>query len=103
MGCRLNRLNEPIFIAVPKPLLTEFGIHPRLDSCAGVEIIGPFNDNLRYYFVHVLNNKGAEVKLDDRQQQSPNTNVICKIFSKKGDVKNKVTAITKGATCEPQI
>ena len=27
------RLNEPVFIAVSKPLLTEFGIHLRLESC----------------------------------------------------------------------
>ena len=34
MGYRLNCLDEPIFIAVLKPLLTEFGIHHRLESCA---------------------------------------------------------------------
>ena len=34
MGYRLNRLDEPVFIAVSKPLLTEFGIHHRLESCA---------------------------------------------------------------------
>ena len=33
MGYRLNRLVEPVFMAVPKPLLTEFGIHHRLESC----------------------------------------------------------------------
>ena len=33
MGYRLNRLDEPVFIAVLKPLLTEFGIHLRLESC----------------------------------------------------------------------
>ena len=33
MGYRLNRLDEPVFIAVSKPLLTEFGIHHRLESC----------------------------------------------------------------------
>ena len=33
MGCHLNRLEEPVFIAVSKPLLTEFGIHHRLESC----------------------------------------------------------------------
>ena len=33
MGCRLNRLDEPIFMVVPKPILTEFGIHPKLESC----------------------------------------------------------------------
>ena len=33
MGYRLNRLDEPVFMAVPKPILTEFGIHYRLESC----------------------------------------------------------------------
>ena len=33
MGYRLNRLDEPVFIAVLKPLLTEFGIDHRLESC----------------------------------------------------------------------
>ena len=33
MGYRLNRLDEPVFMAVTKPLLTEFGIHHRLESC----------------------------------------------------------------------
>ena len=35
MGYRLNRLTEPVFIAVSKLLLTEFGIHCRLESCDG--------------------------------------------------------------------
>ena len=29
----MNRLTEPVFIAVSKLLLTEFGIHYRLESC----------------------------------------------------------------------
>ena len=33
MGHRLNHLDEPVFMAVPKPMLTEFGIHYRLESC----------------------------------------------------------------------
>ena len=33
MGYRLNCLDEPVFMAVPKPMLTEFGIHHRLESC----------------------------------------------------------------------
>ena len=36
MGYRLNRLDEPVLIAVSKPLLTEFGIHHRLESCGGI-------------------------------------------------------------------
>ena len=38
MGHRLNRLNEPVFIAVSKPLLTEFGINLRLESCGKQKI-----------------------------------------------------------------
>ena len=33
MGCRFNRLDESVFMAVPKPILTEFGIYYRLESC----------------------------------------------------------------------
>ena len=33
MGYRLNRLDQPVFMAVPKPMLTEFGIHYRLENC----------------------------------------------------------------------
>ena len=33
MGYGLNRLDEPVFITVSKPLLTEFGIHHRLENC----------------------------------------------------------------------
>ena len=33
MGYRLNCLDEPVFMAVPKPMLTEYGIHYRLESC----------------------------------------------------------------------
>ena len=32
VGYRLNRLDEPVFIAIPKPLLIEFGIHNRYMS-----------------------------------------------------------------------
>ena len=35
MGYRFNRLDEPVFMAVSKPLLTEFCIHHRLESCEG--------------------------------------------------------------------
>ena len=31
-GYRLHHLDEPVFTAVSKPLLTEFGIHHRLES-----------------------------------------------------------------------
>ena len=32
MGYRLNRHDAPVFMAGPKPMLTEFGIHRRLES-----------------------------------------------------------------------
>ena len=35
MAYHLNRLDGPVFIAVSKPLLTEFYIHHRLESCDG--------------------------------------------------------------------
>ena len=38
MGYRLNRLDESVFIAVSKPLLTEFGIHHRLESCVAFNL-----------------------------------------------------------------
>ena len=37
MGYHLNRLDEPVFMAVSKPLLTEVGIHHRLESCDTVK------------------------------------------------------------------
>ena len=33
MGYHLNRLDEPIFKARPKPMQTKFGIHQRLECC----------------------------------------------------------------------
>ena len=33
MGYRLNRLDEPVVMAVSKSLLTEFDIHYRVESC----------------------------------------------------------------------
>ena len=35
VGYHLNRLDEPVFMAVSKPMQTEFGIHHRLESCEG--------------------------------------------------------------------
>ena len=43
MGYRLNCFDEPVFIAVPKPLLTEFGILHRLESCKLETEISPFD------------------------------------------------------------
>ena len=39
MGYRLNRLDEPVLVAVPKPMQTEFGIHYRLESCELPQLI----------------------------------------------------------------
>ena len=33
MGYHLNRLDEPVLIAVSKTMVTDFGIHHRLESC----------------------------------------------------------------------
>ena len=33
MGYRLNRLDEPVFMARPKPMRTEFDILHRLENC----------------------------------------------------------------------
>ena len=51
MGYRLNRLDEPVFMAVSKPLLTEFGIRHRLESCVGLNFC-----NTKYFqcFVKVI-------------------------------------------------
>ena len=38
MGYRLNRVDEPVFMAVSKPMLTAFGIHYRLESCGVLEL-----------------------------------------------------------------
>ena len=46
MGYRLNRLDEPFFMAVPKPMLTEFGIHHRFESCALVTVSTPVSVDL---------------------------------------------------------
>ena len=35
MGYHLNCLDEPVFMAGPKPLRTEFGIHHGFESCEG--------------------------------------------------------------------
>ena len=56
MGNRLNRLDEPVFMALPKPMQTEFGIHPGLESCVGESvhygvIRGTFNQNLVSFFL----------------------------------------------------
>ena len=42
VGYRLNRLDKHIFMAVSKPLFTEFGIHQRLESC------GQFHTHFKY-------------------------------------------------------
>ena len=46
MGYRLNRLDEPVFMAGPKPMRTEFGIHQRLESCEQVGAVMPHDKSL---------------------------------------------------------
>ena len=38
VGYRLNRLDEPVLMAGPKPILTEFGIHYRLEICVRLHL-----------------------------------------------------------------
>ena len=47
MGYRFNRLDNPVLMAVSKPLLTEFGIHLRMESCGR----GHFNE-INEHIVH---------------------------------------------------
>ena len=48
MGYHLNRIDESVFMAVSKPLLTEFGIHLRLESSCAV------NQNLYMFVLSLL-------------------------------------------------
>ena len=45
-----NRLDYPVFIAASKPLLTEFGIHDRLESCA----LFVLSKLTKIYTLHIL-------------------------------------------------
>ena len=45
----MNRLDEPVLVAVPKPMQTEFGIHYRLESC-GLHILGRNYHCLKFLF-----------------------------------------------------
>ena len=50
MGYRLNCLDVPVFIAASKPLLTEFGIHDRLESFA----LFVLSKLTKIYTLHIL-------------------------------------------------
>ena len=55
MRYHLNCLDESVFIAVSKPLLTEFGIHQRLESYGVTpEPISVTLENETYWFRSVL-------------------------------------------------
>ena len=47
MGYRLKRLDEPVFMAGPKSMRTEFGIHQRLESCVPKKLQIFLNKTLR--------------------------------------------------------
>ena len=52
MGYHFNRLYEPVFMAGPKPMLTEFAINHRLEgcvSCARKEIEEALKYSLVFY------------------------------------------------------
>ena len=52
VGYRLNSLVEPILIAVPKPMQTEFGIHHKLESCAPLISAQHKSDQLLCHAIH---------------------------------------------------
>ena len=63
-GNRLNGLDGPVFMAGPKPMLTEFGIYHRLESggqscCneqeSSVPLLGTIDLHFRHYFKGVIN------------------------------------------------
>ena len=58
MGYCLNCLDEPVFIAVSKPLLTEFGIHHRLESCVS-DIPFPISLSSPFYLQELKDAFGA--------------------------------------------
>ena len=60
MGYRLNRLDEPVFIAASKPLLTEFGLHHRLESCVSFLGHQQMYDFERFYGTKVGFYKGTD-------------------------------------------
>ena len=39
------QLDDPVFMAVPEPLRTEFGIRPRLESCAPDSLCVTFDNS----------------------------------------------------------
>ena len=43
MGYRLNHLDEPVFMAVPKPMLIEFGIDWRVVGTIGMVLLSLFS------------------------------------------------------------
>ena len=49
MGYRLIRLDEPVLIAMSKPLLTEFDIHHRLESCDRLQRTNVYQFTLIFY------------------------------------------------------
>ena len=67
MGYHLNRLDEPVLIAVSKPLLTEFGIHHRLESCALLWMVGILDsypdDTSGQWFRHAFSGCDADIVL----------------------------------------
>ena len=52
MGFRLNRLDELVFTAVSKPMLTEFDIHYRCESCVNGVAVPIVHCNRCYSKVH---------------------------------------------------
>ena len=66
MGYRLNHIDEPIFMAVPKPMQTELDIHYRLESYVftlrTISVLSQISRSLftmwLFHSVHVIENVG---------------------------------------------
>ena len=76
MGYCLNRLDEPVSMAGSKPLLTEFGIHHRLESCD--------HDRLRFF--------GA---FERTQKSSPSSKTMVLQTTSRGYVNHGSMNVTK--------
>ena len=54
MGCCWNRLGEPVLVAGPKPLLTEFVIHAQMESYDITLLILLTDFNLFLYMLNLI-------------------------------------------------
>ena len=68
MGYRLNRLDKPVFKAVPKPMQTEFGIHHRFVSC--VDLYFKYAIQTLQNATTLLRHNDNQIKLTDSESHA---------------------------------